>query len=576
MRKKRGRAEEQKSRSKQNLFSLFRSSALPLLLLLIASSVFIIYVVPLTAQQDELIDFPKRVEIKIEDPTQVVSQRPVFVDPEAPGLLAFKRARLKERAWGLPPIITPSKFDPKVESSAKQLLIWFTAHPSLPESLFYNALLAKEFKAAKGLVTFDHQLLSDRRTKGRGTYNLNTLGGELGSKLGAAADLNFEVSYKTKDLGWLDSIDSNSYIRRDLTLLDISSILKGSKGSEFQWTASFSGSNLRLESESDIDLTSDSSDSRATWLNLRIEANSNWPFLNPLDFGGQVEHLSTYLSSDSRQVTDLRLYARDNFISLSPFALRSGVELAAVSMRDDKGQEQPKILVNPLFALLTEIGDHIKLEIGANRSVARPRLDRLYFYQDFTELNPFLEVEREWRGEASLKVDFDKYLSTSVGASRRVIDGLTVYESSKGEFLSWKPVNLNAKVDSVQMGIRLDQLKGIEGLNLKASFSHEFQRGNFRMIPYQPKDFFELSASYSIGYGFKIGMRAEYVGQRAKDTAGVILLPAYFLWKPQLTKSFGDYALFFLNGVLSVGIYQLRYGYDMPQQFLDAGVTLKF
>lgn len=533
---------------------------------------YILFPVFCMAQQDELIDFPKRVEIKIEDPTQVVSQRPMFVDPETPKLLAFRRIRLKERAWGLPPIITPSKFEPKAERSAEQTLIWFTAHPSLPESLFYNALLAKEFKAAKGLVNFDHQLLSDRRTEGRGTYNLNTLSGELGFKLGSAADLTFDVSHKTKDLGWLDF--SRQIVRRDLALLDISSILKGSKGSEFQWTASFSGSNLRLESDkSDID---PASDSKATWLNLRIEANSNWLFLNPLDFGGQVEHLSTYLSSDSRQVTDLRLYARDNFISLPPFVFRSGVELAAVSMRDDKGQEQPKILVNPLLALLTEIGDHIKIEIGANRNVARPRLDRLYFYQDFTELNPFLEVEREWRGEAALKVDFGKYLSTTLGASRRIVDGITVYESSKGEFLSWKPVNLNAKVDSVQMGIRLDQLKGLEGLNLEASFFHEFQRGNFRMIPYQPKDHFELSAIYSLGYGFKIGMGTEYVGQRAKDTAGVVLLPAYFLWKPQLTKSFSNYAIFFLNGSLSVGTYQLRYGYDMPQQFLDAGVTLKF
>jgi hypothetical protein len=71
-------------------------------------------------------------------------------------------------------------------------------------------------------------------------------------------------------------------------------------------------------------------------------------------------------------------------------------------------------------------------------------------------------------------------------------------------------------------------------------------------------------------------LTGEANGSRFCELSSDDTLPPYFLWKLRLNKALSQYITAFIGGQFSFGRYELLKDYELPQQTVDLGVSLKF
>ena len=536
-------------------------------------------------------ELPERVLVMIIDTTMIqLVQRERFTDSVSPGMGRYLGIYAKERPWNLPDILTPPRFVPAKESGLlKDSLVLLTVYPSYPQALFYQGFLSGRFEDMDGLLYFNRQNLFDNRTENRGKYNIDNFRGSWGYHYQDLTDLEVDIRYDAKNLGWLkapvinESEEDTNILRKDIALFN----------ANFDWRQQIAESS---QSTVNVDITAfrmDSQENNETdtgmdaGLNLGIA--TYWPFGNPIDFGGGVEYfIATDKYPDDMAEEQFwspifRLYFREKFLNFGIFNVRADVGAAGFRERETDGGYRTYLQPNSSITITTKPSDNLVFQLDGSSTVNRKKYTDLYFYDDYVTLNPFLKFEKTWFAGATLKLNSKKVNIEATGFAQMVNDlvflNKTEYVKDMpidvlGE-LSWTPDNLDAHIFGGQF--KLDLLLA-QGMNASMRFTHEFQqpKEDGQYIPYRPQDKLSLSLSYFSPSGFGFNIAGEANGPRFYDLSFDDTLPLYFFWKFKLSKIFSQYIMAFIGGQFSSGNYELLKGYELPKQAVDFGVSLKF
>jgi hypothetical protein len=585
-------------------------------------------------------DLPDEVIAEIIDTTRIVLEpRSRFNDPLVPELIHAIALYPKERLWNLPPTATPQKAVKPTTPPPKNYRLHLTAYPSLPESLFYQMLFAGRTEGTHGFVHLNRQQLGNARTKERGNYNLDGVRGRLSHRYQELSEISFDLGLNLKALEWLPATENSPNLQKDL-LLFRSDLNWQQQISETTW------STLNLDTAL-LRVDHDASNQRdeATDLRFNFDMAISWPFLNPIHAGGHVEYFSATDKRFNRDTweTIVRLYARDEFSPFGPFVCSIGVE--GVSLRNsdgagDEGANSPlngtdapqqtdaetgdskadpqlnmadtpqqtdietgedtadltpqteaetgadraSLQLNPSLALTTHLDKHWLIQLEGSRTVARHRLSTLYFDTDYISLNPLLQPEKAWNGQATLKYHQGAKFEVNLSGFARRIDDLVIFipqteppqeigVQSAAE-LAWTPMNIDASIYGGQL---LISARIVDRLDLRFQYTHEIHVPKMdEQIPYRAADRIDLDVVYHLPSEFHVMLKAELQGPRYVNMTTDETLKSYLLLRPKLSKTIGNYVDAFVGGAFALGEYRLLEMYELSQSNFDFGIELKF
>ena len=550
-------------------------------------------------------ELPERVLFTIIDTTMIqLVQRERFTDAAMPKMGEYLGLYVKERPWNLPDILTPSRF---VESESKLLkdsLVLLTVYPSFPNALFYQGFLAGRFEDMDGLLYFNRQNLFDSRTENRGKYNVDNFRGVWGYHYRDLTDLKVDVRYDAKNLGWLRFPEEENILRKDVALFSAAFDWQQRFPKNAQSTVNFDITGFRMDSQDSNEIDS------GIEMGLNVGIAAYWPFGNPIDFGAGVEYFiaTDEYPDDSREEQFceakrceaqfwspiLRLYFREKFINLGVFNLCADAGAVGFRERGTDGGYRTYLQPGPGVTITTKLSDNLIFQLDGSRTINRKKYAELYLYEDYTTLNPFLKLEKTWRANAALKLN-SKGVNIEAMGFARMVDDLVFLNKTEDvkdiprsvrfahrrlrltvlSELSWTPDNLNAYIFGGQIKLELFSAKGMDA---SMQFIHEFQkpREEGQYIPYRPQDTLLLNLSYSSPSGLGFNFTGEANGPRFYDLYSDDTLPPYFLWKLIFSKAFSQYITAFISGQFSSGRYERLKDYELPQQTVDLGISLKF
>ena len=578
-------------------------------------------------------DLPDEVIAEMIDTTRIVLEpRSRFNDPLAPELIHAIALYPKERLWNLPPTATPQKAVKPTTPPPKNYRLHLTAYPSLPESLFYQMLFAGRTEGTHGFVHLNRQQLGNARTKERGNYNLDGVRGRLSHRYQELSEISFDLGLNLKALEWLPATENSQNPQKDL-LLFRSDLNWQQQISETTW------STLNLDTAL-LRVDHDASNQRdeATDLRFNFDMAISWPFLNPIHAGGHVEYFSATDKRFNRDTweTIVRLYARDEFSPFGPFVCSIGVEAVNLRKGDEAGEDiadsqlartdevqQPdteasrnqensqldivdvaqqngtetsedkaSLYLNPSLALTTYLAKHWLIHLEGLRTISRHRLSTLYFDTDYISLNPLLQPEKAWNGQATLKYHQGAKFEVNLSGFARRIDDLVIFipqteppqeigVQSAAE-LAWTPMNIDASIYGGQL---LISARIVDRLDLRFQYTHEIHVPKMdEQIPYRAADRIDLDVVYHLPSEFHVMLKAElqgprYVNMMIDETVNMMIdepLKSYLLLRPKLSKTIGNYVDAFVGGAFAIGEYRLLEMYELSQSNFDFGIELKF
>jgi len=525
---------------------------------------------------------PERVKVTIIDTTMVrLVQRQPFTDATESTLIDYLGIYAKERPWNLPDILTPQRVVISKPGKARDSLVLLKAYPGLPKSLSYQLLFAGDFEETSGLLYINRYHWDDKRTKGRGKYNADNFHGALGYHYKDKAKLNLSAKYDGKNLYWLKDTTP-----RDVNCFRGDVIWQQKLRPETQSQVNFDLTAFRIND------TENNESNSAADLKLNLNITTTKLSLNPTDFGATIEYFSANDNSDeSYWANTYRFYAINKFTNLEPFTFSVGGELTvfrervADSPNPGAYRDINPIQFNPTLIATTQFSDNVSFQLSFDRSVLRKPIGDMYFSSDYVTLNPYLRFEKNRRGVVALKYRPNRRANIRIAAVANVINGFIYLKPNANELsqnevgergvdLSWQPDNMNANVFAFKIE---GDFTPIEQLSTKVQFIHEIQKPQSdEHIPYRPTDKFTLSMSYLIPNGLQLKFEGELYGKRYIDKAEEDSLPAYFLWKPELSKTFGKYTTAFISAQFSSRQYEILKGYELPRYVADVGISVKF
>jgi hypothetical protein len=306
-----------------------------------------------------------------------------------------------------------------------------------------------------------------------------------------------------------------------------------------------------------------------------------------VDFGAGVEYfIATDKYADNLEEEFwspvFRLYLREKFINLGVFNFRADV--GAIGFRERETDDGTRTYVQPTsnITITTKLSDSLIFKFGGSRAINRKKYAELYFYQDYTTLNPFLKLEKMWCANAALKLHSDR-INVEAGGFAQMVDDLVFLNETKNvkdsvlDEISWTPDNLDVEAYIFGGQIKFDLFLS-KGMNASIQFIHEFQelKEELQHIPYRPQDTLLLNLSYSSPSGFGFSLTGKANGPRFYNLDSDDTLPPYFLWKLRFSKSFSQYITAFISGEFSSGRYELLKDYELPKQTVDLGISLRF
>jgi len=525
-------------------------------------------------------ELPERVLVTIIDTTMIqLVQRERFNDSIKPGMGEYLGIYAKERPWNLPDILTPPRFVASRKSGLlKDSLVLLTVYPSFPQALFYQGFLSGRFEDMDGLIYFNRQNLFDSRTEKRGKYNVDNFRGVWGYHYRDLTDLKVDVRYDAKNLGWLRFPKEGGLLRKDVALFNASCDWQQRFSSGAQSTLNFDITGFRMDSQDSNEVDSGMN------VGLNLGITGYWPLWNPMDFGAGVEYsIATDKYPDSLKEEEqfwspvFRLYLREKFINLGVFNFRADV--GAIGFRERETDDGTRTYVQPnsSITITTKLSDNLIFQLDGSRAINRKKYDELYFYQDYTTLNPFLKLEKMWCANAALKLHSKGINIEAIGFAQMVDDLIFLNETKNVNELSWTPDNLDVEVYIFGGQVKFDLFLS-KGMSASIQFIHEFQKlkEELQHIPYRPQDVLSLNLSYSSPGGFGFSLTGKANGPRFYNLDSDDTLPPYFLWKLRLSKTFSQYITAFISGEFSSGRYELLKDYELPRQTVDLGVSLKF
>lgn len=531
-------------------------------------------------------DLPEVIKAKVVDITHIeLNPRERFQDTVEPKIGQARGIYPKERLWNLPNIFTPSKVNLKEIVETDNYLISLEARPRLPSSLLYNVLFAGDIQPVRGLINIDSQNLGDDFTEGRGEYNWNSFRVSLGySPKLFDLDIDGDVKYETKELGWLKYENSeipNESIRKKLTLFK----------SDFDWSQQVTDeTEIKLDLNGDfVEVSEDrwSGYDKGVNLNLSFDVNTYWPFINPFSFGGSVEYSSTDSESPPRigkaELPTYRVYARNHYTALGPFVLDLSGEFVNLNEPNEDSETETKLFFNPGLILTTKLSERTVLQNSINRSVEKETLSELYFHQDYIAFNPFLRTPKSWNALISLKYQtvLENIEFKISGFGKKVDDYIVLrYHSLSftpegfGTITKIRPIWYPDNIEDVLLyGGEFSFGLNTDKLDIWAKYKHEIQESDeVEQVPYRPNDYFEFSLAYSAEYGINIELGGEFGSTRFTDVEQDEKLESYFIGKTKIGKTLGKYAIIFLE--MQFGEYEPIRDYKFSDYLVDFGVKL--
>jgi hypothetical protein len=273
---------------------------------------------------------------------------------------------------------------------------------------------------------------------------------------------------------------------------------------------------------------------------------------------------------------------REKFINLGVFNFRDDVGAIGFREREMDYGTGTYVQPNSNITITTKLNDSLIFQLGGSRTINRQKYAELYFYQDYTTLNPYLKLEKMCCANAALKLHSNR-INVEAGGFAQMVDDLVFLNETKKvkdsvlDELSWTPDNLDVEAYIFGGKIKFDLFLS-KGMNASIQFIHEFQKlkEEFQYIPYRPQDVLSLNLSYSSPSGFGFSLTGKANGSRFYNLDTDDTLPPYFLWKLRLSKTFSQYITAFISGEFSSGRYELLKDYELPRQTVDLGVSLKF
>ena len=537
-------------------------------------------------------DLPDVIRVQIIDTTQIrLHPRARFNDSAKPQLIVALAQYAKERRWNLPPILTPSKVSTTQLLPPKNYLLRLTVYPSLPDSLFYQAIFAGHLDKTRGFLHLHRKQLGEERTKGRGDYNVDAVRGELTYQYREQSEIALDAALHLKDLNWLAAVPDYPTLNKDLRLLRSSLSWEQQVSQRTHITVNVNLEDFRLahtKQGAQPELTDRGTDLRFNF-DMAVPAPIQNPFhmgrgvdLNPIHLGAGVEFFSAKDERFTRDIwsTIFRVYIRDEFTFVKRFVLGMGTEGVSFRERDDLGDDKTRVQLNPYIAVTTRLQDHWVFRLQGQRTTRRSKLSELYFDTDYVSLHPFLRPEKTWDGQITLTHRQGKKLDANFSGFAKQIDDLVVMEKlpSEGEGsvveLAWMPQNRNASIYGGQFSITAyitDQLEA------RLQYTHEVHKPEAgEWIAYRPNDFIDLDFAYHFPGDFHLELGGEFRGVRHIDEMTDQTLESYFLLKPKVSKIIEDYVGVFVGGSFVIGTYTLLEGYELSQDNFDFGIELMF
>jgi len=593
---------------------VYRSMLFALCSLLIAS---ILYAQEAEEEEGKITNLPP-VKIEIVDTMQLNIPKEKFFQFAKPGSAhVYAPLSPKERPWYLPPTSIPEKIWEIPGEAEKDFLFSLGANSGVPAAVTYQMFLVRGFGSSEALLSVERSTLRSERTarlvndpsKRQGSSTVDKFAGALciapAHQSLQDTSLKMDLKYDGKELSFLDVSGKRYPNDRSLTGLsvdwdqklsehktqnrDTSKSLK-SLNVERGTTLTTSGlesrvlslkGNIglsRLRMEGPLSPGSDSGLDLKTDFGIRVL----WPRANPIDTGLGVGYFAGENGAEDFKEAILTLYLRDNDIRIWRFVLGVGMELLLDARKSSSGDWDPDIYPNPCALLMSQIGDKTILQFGVEGYILRQALKAIYLDRDYVRFTPDLDVERTWELNASLQYKLTRKFALTIGAFGKEISNLTVFEETGDEILSWKPSSLrdNVRMFGFSSGWELSLMDGRVKQNFE--YIHEsspgLTGGQIEYIPYRPKDKGSLNITYFAPFGLEPSLSGEFYGTRYVDTNGEETLSSYSLLRPRISKTFGRYASVFLAAEIYFGQddYQLWKGYELPDQIVDFGLTLKF
>jgi len=528
-------------------------------------------------EKDKITDLPP-VKIEVVDTTQLDIPKEKFQSFTKPDPGVYAPLDPKERPWYLPATSIPEKIREVKSELEKDFLFSLTAQYGIPTALKYQMFLARGFGQSEAMLDMGRWTLRSERTpelvsdpsKGLDDFNIDRLKGAFAHQ-GENTSFRADVQYNAKDLGYLD--ENGEVYPNDRALTGLSVCWGQKLSSSVRSSLSIDVSSLRmggpLSSGNDkgLDLSTD------------FGIKALWPRSNPIDAGLGIGYFVGESEVEDFKEAILRLYFRDNYIRIRPFALGIGMELVldARSSSSEDGNWDPNIYPNPWLLLTSNIGARTVLQFGLEGYISRQDLKSLYLDKDYLRFNPDLNVERTWELNGSLQYRLTRKFNVTVSGFGKHISDLTIFRKTDDGILSWMP---GPREDSANIpGLTAGWELSLMDDKIKQSFeyTHEFHDGK-EHIPYRPEDIGCLTITCVAPFGLELSLSGEFYGTRYVDTENDESLSSYFLWRPRISKTFSKYASVFLEAEFYIGRddYQIWENYGLPTQIVDFGLTLRF
>ena len=239
--------------------------------------------------------------------------------------------------------------------------------------------------------------------------------------------------------------------------------------------------------------------------------------------------------------------------------------------------------------MTTHLAKHWLIRLEGLRTISRHRLSTLYFDTDYISLNPLLQPEKAWNGQATLKYHQGAKFEVNLSGFARRIDDLVIFipqteppqeigVQSAAE-LAWTPMNIDASIYGGQL---LISARIVDRLDLRFQYTHEIhvpkmdEQITYEQITYRAADRIDLDVVYHLPSEFHVMLKAELQGPRYVNMTTDETLKGYLLLRPKLSKTIGNYVDAFVGGAFAIGEYRLLEMYELSQSNFDFGIELKF
>jgi outer membrane cobalamin receptor len=264
----------------------------------------------------------------------------------------------------------------------------------------------------------------------------------------------------------------------------------------------------------------------------------------------------------------------------APFYLSSWLTLTPM-VRFDLYSDFPASLTYKLAAV-ARLSENVSLKASAARSYRAPTLNDLYWTDAFGDIgNPNLRPETGYTGELGLTAIRGPLEANLFGFTRYVIDGIQWFEFAP---YVYQPANIG---EAIFPGAEADlSLLLFPGVRLTGSYtflysfvlkgaSASYSYADDKRATYAPVHKASLGLGYE-GKRTRLGVNAEYVGERFANEANTTRLPPYLVLNAEARRVISEHLALTLEGKnLLNQVYQTVDGYVMPPLSFWVGAELR-